>query len=401
MKGFFRLPRPFSASPSRWLGEFQRQLRWLTVVDRQAGWVEEFTGLQVHLRPAPLWGHTLEWLTACVSPASDSQPGSPNDVRGRRAKSPAVAEQERALLPDLSNRSGQQRRSPGAVRSDEAQSLSGAEAERLGYRALPHPSVNAGLIRQTASAALALSRQAQIAMLRRLTGVEGVAPGTASPRSPRIRFGDKRGTASAPVSPTMIQNWQERVARRAAGLLSRTQSGAGQMSPDLAPVESWLRTVSGYAAPSDLLHALVNRQAESHRQTEAGGSEGTVEQMAGGRKPARRVRENGSAPTINGGETLGAQMRSAVHHVDTPSAPEAESIRPVSPDVLPPRSTRVLSPLIAPQEPGEPMLPVVRQLMQGAWAEDDSRHEADELSDLALKVKRILEEESRRFGIDV
>ena len=73
----------------------------------------------------------------------------------------------------------------------------------------------------------------------------------------------------------------------------------------------------------------------------------------------------------------------------------------VSPNFAPTALTPALSPLLPPASAGAPVLPVAADTARRiAWRDEVAAHETD-LSVLAAQVKRILDEEARRHGIDV
>ena len=72
-----------------------------------------------------------------------------------------------------------------------------------------------------------------------------------------------------------------------------------------------------------------------------------------------------------------------------------------SPNFAPTALTPALSPLLPPASAGAPVLPVAADTARRiAWRDEVAAHETD-LSVLAAQVKRILDEEARRHGIDV
>src|SRR5262249_18485968 len=72
-----------------------------------------------------------------------------------------------------------------------------------------------------------------------------------------------------------------------------------------------------------------------------------------------------------------------------------------SPELAPTVLTHDLSPLLPPASAGSPALPVAAEAARRiAWRDEVEAHSTD-LSVLAAQMKRILDEEARRHGIDV
>lgn len=180
--------------------------------------------------------------------------------------------------------------------------------------------------------------------------------------------------------------------------------------PPAAPVEQgqtplawpWSAPIAGPAAPHELLLRLAGlaTSADHRRLTAAGPA--TADN---GRRPAAgaplEAGDNGgtlegTASGFTSGDTAGAGAIRA-------------SVLPLSPwerelggggRIAPPAVAPQLPPLIPPQVVGQPVQPVAAATArQGALAEATAAE--DDLSLLAAKIKRILDEEARRHGIEV
>jgi len=82
-------------------------------------------------------------------------------------------------------------------------------------------------------------------------------------------------------------------------------------------------------------------------------------------------------------------------------ATDAQSFSRPSSHFAPPTLSRSLSPLLPAVSPGAPVLPIAAESARdGAWRDEVGAQEMD-LSLLAAQMKRILDEEARRHGIDV
>lgn len=430
MKGFFRLPGHLPGS-DLWLHDMRKQVSGLGSVDWLSGWVKDFISVEIRLLPGTLWGHNLERVTNYVASAPDEQTTQSDSVRARPTSPdarPRPGQRQSAPRdPILKNRRGQMPpHHLAALRNV-------ASPTRLTRHVNWVPDPADGSATQSRQPNLApdlagesfaghqavspfmMSHQASRTLLHNLASAAGQqatspsnsdhalpdrigqsAQGVASPRSP-----SSRRVPTVMTGSEQMRYWQDKVSARAGRrLLADWLAEEGETAAlSMMAAAFWSQPVSGEMAPESLLRALV---APSSGQPEQAASVSQRHQAEGnGHRSVRsaaqvRLPANGNSQGVNV-----SHQRPNLHHMDTPPAPDAEFIRPVSPDVMPPRLAHVMPPLMTPQQPGQPMLPVVSALMQQVRAEDNTRSEADDLNDLALKMKRILDEEARRFGIDV
>jgi hypothetical protein len=198
----------------------------------------------------------------------------------------------------------------------------------------------------------------------------------------------------------------------------------GPSSPSTQTVETislpsfnddWLLPIGGQQASPQLLTSLANH-ARGNRDT-LEYNRRSKETFDGIESPSRSL-SPAPDPLATGQQTFtdGPELsRSLKVERQSPSlttnrnlsSPPATAInfaeheQPASPDLAPTVLTRDLSPLLPPPEAGSPRIAAAADAARRiAWRDEVETHETD-LSVLAAQMKRILDEEARRHGIDV
>jgi hypothetical protein len=420
-------------APRVWKRDLMRQTDLLTRVLRWCSWISDLNQIGSLFTDQPLLGTCLEQLTARgISNSEDAatQPthvsrifrdatpkseSSPHEPRDQAFRSQSVAIPHMSPLPRTS------RRIPNTF------------AGAAGVPTLPN--------NEQVSKVSELPLQVNESLLRRF-----VAPTTNLSRpgeqflTPKTTVPVSRATSTAPVEPALTsRHWHDRVAQRAVKeWLRNWPSSTRRIS--LAPsgttslLEShWLTTLEGPMASAAILAQLAQRHLVSQtvpvvarKARSATGDNSTT---------ARSRHFVDSAMTDGGG---GSEPRhNALGYVDSVHQTEPNDLtlthgrlrhsfgdeigdtswstsgRPphfearipeesASPPNIAASTVMTSLPTLLPSAPpGSTDKPIAAETMrQGAWRDEVKSQEKD-LSLLAAQMKRILDEEARRHGIDV
>jgi len=179
--------------------------------------------------------------------------------------------------------------------------------------------------------------------------------------------------------------------------------------------DDWLLPIGGQQASPQLLTSLV-KQARSDRETpekirrsketprgidsEPHGLSSAPDPLATGKRSSRNGPEfvrpskfDQRSPALPSNPNLSSTLAPPINS----EAREQHDSPELAPTVL----TRDLSPLLPPASAGAPAMPVAAEAARRiAWRDEVEAHSTD-LSVLAAQMKRILDEEARRHGIDV
>jgi hypothetical protein len=414
---------------------WKRQLSSLTEVlgstPRKCDWIKDIADTHPRLLSAPLLGTCLTAVTSPRSPGvarSDNHAESPANhswstpVAGNQGKettsermasskrqqirSPAFADQKSdnprrlemaSQLPRRASDSLLQRAAPDALHATE--NLIGIASSPP--RARPgSPSVNASLkVTRSEWLHLVADRAAQ----KWISG--WVFPSTRKSLSPAVPGNrSKKSHASA-------------AGARAQALDAPASASSTTIETIILPAlhDDWLLPIGGKQASPQLLASLVKRPISPV----AGNIHRNKETFTAINSDSRRPP---SSPDLLATEqrvlTNGPDISRPLDRMfdrQTPALPadgdRSFSLQPVlnseereqdaSPNFAPTALTPALLPLLPPASAGAPVLPVAADTARRiAWRDEVAAHETD-LSVLAAQVKRILDEEARRHGIDV
>ncbi|MFN8475296.1 MAG: hypothetical protein U0822_24145 [Anaerolineae bacterium] len=377
--------------------QMAQRTAWIACLGRGSRWLEPLLAPHHPLRPGPLLGTTLSVLTAEVD--------QPAEARPEQTRRPV-------RLPERRDEAARGRLSP-AGEAAEVPVASHPEPRR-GVSGLPGRwQADLQSPPGAARAVADLPRQAPSALL---ASFAGAAPNVVARRVPRPGpLGE--------LAARMGRGWQapvvERVKRVAAGGESRPVSRPSASLP--APIAAaWSTRLSGPTAPLSLLKRAANLAPASLRDERAPARpNGTaaaspsaapqvaaqlpsvVPQAAAPSSPAPPARESWDAPLVT--EEGVPFAPSLWGMLDYPIAASATALPPPDQET----TVRVVNPTLAPRLPflmpsepgGPPDLPIAAATArQGAMAEAAAE---EDLEALAVKLKRILNEEARRHGIGV
>lgn len=420
-------PRLLAAAPRSVLrggcapGECQKGLQRLREssagLERLCAWLEN--GLPdepPRMRPRPLLGDCLSELVGELSNETDLLPereegGSGSRLPSRRGVSPAFPQSKahKPTKPRVPHPEGRQVMEKSTFRSDPAPArkpkggASGASSGKAD-RALLERLAGASDRRATASGSQPHSGRA--------AGKPAWAPlPGAAPRSD--------GAASLHSQPETDGGhapWVRRAARRARGVLDAPSVWTAQpaFSDQAIPLgeagleEQWSWPLSGETIPVERIEALtgvIRRDA----LPESGRRSGTPGNHEPGTRPLDRALQDSLPPARSGQERyapspeeagLPPASETAQALAGTPHDP-GESLAGPAPRFAPPQVAATLPSLRPVQWSSVELTPAAAFTAERSARREAADTEPDDLDELALKLRRILEEEARRHGIEV
>lgn len=438
-------------APGYWKRELFRQTDRMARVLQSCAWIEELNQVHPLFLDQPLLGSCLEELTARGVEHSEVAGTQPSQLPRHFNHPPSVSRSNQRKLSERIARSPLPSNPDSPAPQRRARTITNAVSEASG---MSEVSQRNGQIDKVSR----LPPQAEGSLLRRFAGAAGdVSSDTGKSSTAASAFQVSRPISPAPVFKPLLPSryWRDLVAYRAAKDLLRNWPAATlavsfppssmkvqgfSRSVSTSPLleEQWLTPVDGPAAPAEILIDL----ARLTEVTEAG----AVSEMKWPK--ARSLTDNTSSSARS--EHLG-QAESARHRTGGRSDGTRQSLSPKHPEFLPAPDDRLviqevdrwrepaarrgngspathglewtefrdadgssaelnlapatltpsLPPLLPPASPGSPALPMAAATSRyGAWRGEVDAPEKD-LSLLAAQMKRILDEEARRHGIDV
>jgi hypothetical protein len=417
------------------------QARWtapLSAMQRSCGWIAVLAKTHPLLSQQPLLGSCLQALT-----------------ERRVAPSGAVTEQPQFRRPRLThsdhylqhNRRKESVSTPTATASRSAMLFLTTPTTRTPQRPQEswshHPAQSVSQLQPQAGRSL-LSRLAGESQAIEISNRQLAHGIEAQPTHPALM--------SLPRSPKAMaaQDWLHHVAQRAERALRRYGLDVSGQPNDIVAdrpgfdaarplVAQWAMALNGPAASLELLHYLASAEArdaetlhqaererarQNHRLPDASGqlagrSDRTFNQddrLSGEENPIPVPSRASIVPTLEQspisttkaarhGPTRAREMSASVPSKTSPASPkqtangddEWEPPARVAPLVI----TPALSPLLPPQTLGEMTPPVAASAARQGARQDEAAARGEDLSVLAVQIKRILDEEARRHGIDV
>ncbi len=447
-----------SRSPIYWARDLSRRTERLAMMRRACDWIEELMEVNPQICDQPLMGHSLAALTeeeprppgvSSAQPRKEQRPFHEPESASKRNSRNAAARTTRSSPPEIVYPPAR----PFQPRISNMRRI----AERSQANDPPEiiynlqPQVEGSLLRRVAG--LPDDAFGVSAMSRELIPTPRRSSRTPPVLNERMKRRDWRDLMAQRTAGSLLRNWTG--ASHTASTATQATSPNGQkqtVSPSLTEhaieqivslslTEQWLTPLSGTQAPANTLAQLAN-VAGTH-------DAGTNNEMKRAREQAHIIpRSLPHLPEFSGWpETAvnrnqdfvdAATPGSASRRLETtlppqpparfmpeddlwhgvtreqtvaiPSSPATDSWRPAysrenvgsaPADIAPPTLTPSLPPLRPPQAPGVTALPVVAATAyQGARQEQSIAQEKD-LDLLAAQIKRIIDDEARRHGIDV
>ena len=263
-----------------------------------------------------------------------------------------------------------------------------------------------------------LASQASQALLNRLAGATAAAQGS---------YGTRRQPTSEPMkpkagpSPSVLRapayhrDWLRDLAKRVRGSLLQEEhdelsaplhtssTSQPRLGETVSLADQWALPLNGPPASEDLLGRLVSVRAD-----EGDGSDRKVHHNAvpGGPSAIGSPDQLAASATDHTGlwHMLGAKATGNSQAGIQPTVADMENMGGESESpfrIAPPAVATSLPPLVSPQVADKPPSPAATAIVLGAARNEEAAATEDDLSALAAKIKRILDEEARRHGIDV
>jgi hypothetical protein len=415
-------------APARWQRHLAQAVARGDGLRRACEWVEPATRLRPSLLEEPLLGSCLaELASQAARPAEGEREPAPAQPVRRSWADRAVAHHtderrrpaERTSRP-VQRRLGAEKGPPGRTEKDSQASAERARRQRA-RRQQPPPELEAKASRR---------------LLRRLAGEGSRAETAERERGGRpggLPEAKRRAGPAAPPGGDGGQGWLRGVAERAERVLHEG-GPARQIVPRAAQAErtgrdeaprlaaQWAIPLEGEAAPADLLARLIDgpgsppqghgqvgsdsdgrgRDGARRAGAKAAPSERASRELPGGRRAQGRSTRAASevAQWAMAALTPAQQAAGGARAADVGEEAEGGDGGAAKGWVAPPRVARSLPPLLPAQEVGEPTPTVARAAVDKAAAEEAGAG-GEDLNELAARIKRILDEEARRYGIDV
>lgn len=394
-------------APAYWQRQIAQDTAWLNSLTRCCAWLTEITDIRVTLNETPLLGQSLVALTTQLSQQNST---------GREATHPASAisrgtspaKHEHKGNSNLLTRSqAQESRFPGEI--NEAYEPPSTETKRgVAQQSLPGG-------RRLSHQVTELERQVAGVLLRRWAGESVQENSGDSSRSRSTALSGQRRWRNGSIRPLSGQyqrpsqhDWQETLVKRANHLLGSAHLPAGRAGTQEKALHAQLwgtpLTIDGATAPTELLLRLTNAARESDTMVN-----GEAEQRASSLRPGGQA---GGKPAVAGAGSLDERAHGRSISPQATPLEDADlhnqgllkslladaQIEPIMQPVVAPQLP-VLPPLTVPRQVDIPPQPAAEATLRlGARAEMMIE---DDLDVLAAKIKRILDDEARRHGIDV
>lgn len=393
-----------------WRREVERSTTKLDDLGRSWVWVKALCSADLKLREGSLWGNCLASLTAKAThplraesqirqssqPASNQRPllGNRRVMSAGGTTPPAEAEPEAARPPKV----------------NAPMTIAQPPAEPRAHQRIAHVST--------------LPHQASLRLLGRLVaGQELSSRPRAERHHPTISFSDKaRPSPRAPrakikavgedAQQAVRYSWHDHLARRALRRVGSSHASSAAQD-QLALARQWSAPIAGPTVPPELLIRIVDLARSEvsavsgveHLRTTFHPESSAIRDVEDLQEAIRPVSgqdqlEFGSrlGRPVDQGERPTGRSSGSVAQTTIRAAAQDESFAIAR--ITPPTTTSILPPLVPPDASGVLISPVAAASAEkAAWAE--AADAKDDLSVLSAKIKRILDTEARRYGIDV
>lgn len=420
-------------APLYWKRELSNLTEGLGSMPRRCDWVGEIAETHPRLLSEPLLGTCLTAVTSTRVARSDSNDDAPENRltspsltsnRGKEFESePAALSQRKQIRsPAATNQ-----KSEGARHFEMASQLPRRVPDSLLRHAAPdalHFAEN--LIGSTSSLPHGGASSPPVNSSQKMTRLEWLQ--VVADRAARRWTNDWIFPSTRKYSsPAVTVAWYNKSRAPEASPQSRASDTTASAPPatvetNFLPLlnDDWLLPIGGQQASPQLLTSLVKHPRtergtpeQIHRSTETfnginsepRGLPSSPDPLTTGRRSFAEGPEF-SRPLEKMFDRQSPDLAANSDRTLQSSPPEStinceEREQRASPDLAPIALTPALSPLLPPSSAGSPVMPVAADTARRiAWRDEVEAHETD-LGVLAAQMKRILDEEARRHGIDV
>jgi len=422
-------------APAHWKREVACETDRLAMVLRKCRWVNAVVQIRASLLEQPLLGNCLSEITSGNS--SESQVDTTEPIQFKRQSRQPAFSSRGSVAPEAPERprnmdqfaDARESLSPGErlMRSQRG----GQSGDDTGSRAQGDEPFRLPV---SAESVCQFPVQAGASLLTRLAPPVDVSKQEEKPAKWLTSLPINRPASLSPVStssPQHQQDWRRLIANRATKTMLRDWSSAevSASAPDTpattpgsdlsdAPLlePQWAMVPSGQRAAAEILHRLaqqssvpkvseLTRLEVASANNEKSFSQSSIHVSPTAKYTLRSEEVDPGAKPREG--ILAARDRSALQETDPgfqaqfhPDAHGGERVRS-SEHFAPPSLTPSLPQLLPAVGPGAGTSPIAADAARySAWRDEVNAQEKD-LSLLAAQVKRILDEEARRHGIDV
>jgi hypothetical protein len=354
-----------------WQENLTRHTARLQRLQQLCKWVKPLAETQLKLRERPFWGDCLMELTHPVDQPEESKP-VPTHPHREQVKRPEHA-------PDL-DRAREPASRPAAYTRKNVWNRKSSSNQLQNKQVSPGDGPQLGERNQKVSQTL----------LERMAGQTLQERGYISPvRGPRGKVDRFLEKSMLPIKREMLshQNWLHDIARRASRFLDM------KGLPPPALEAQWSAGLDGEPAPPELLlRRLVASLDNAVHSIDL--------QMKNKAKPHQSLDVESNQPPM-APETYSPINRSTLAPLPVAGLRgDVESEWVISSGIAPPVVASSLPHLLPPQLAGEPA-PALAAMIARQHARQEETIAEEDLTVLATNIKRILDEEARRHGIDV
>ena len=401
-------------APMWWQRATGQRAAWLPGLRRASAWLAESAGPVPRLNDGPLFGHALALLTETVALCPQARLAPRH--RGSRAAAPSLAaRRDRAVTP--APRPTPRPPAPAGDRADVGAARGpypGRLERRAGLEVLRRA---AGEVLHAGAPMPAGRRDRRAALQRAERGAR--SPHQTFPAALRRGGGSSsdagRSGEAPPATPGAHREWLRRLVHRAQQTfiaevpVVTTVAAAAPILNDAAAASDATAT---FAAAAATLLDGPEAAAELLRRWHDHSPPGDAGRRAAAPSPSRSAEQHSAAhagafPAVPRRDATTRANRAADADLSlqvAPFVPDASALATGAVELR--RETAVLEvirplpPLIPPQVIGRTVPPAAAATARRGTTSE--AFDADEdLDQLAAKIKRILDEEARRYGIDV
>ena len=434
VQSMLRRPRVLRGgkAPLYWKREYSRLTEGLGSLPRIGNWVREIAETQPRLLTGPLLGTCLTAVTSTGVARSDNNDSASSEssltsphVAGNKNKEtafdPTVHSKRRQVLPPVVTKQQLEKQQRPAVASQFPRRAPESLLRRAAPDTLP---VSKDMIPAISSLPHGGASSPSINSSQQITRPEWLRL-VASRAASRLAPDWILSSASEYKYLATILDLPEQkspapvgsTTSRASDAVAGTSPATVEPNSPSALQDDWLLPIEGQQASPQLLDSLAKRprttrvtkqNVQPPRQTSSGIDAETPS------LPSASDPISSRHQTITHGPEVSRPL-DRLFDMKSPLPPEAidrtrrfdstinseEREQRASPSFAPTVLTPALSPLLSPASAGVPIPPVAADTARRiAWRDEVEAHETD-LSVLAAQMKRILDEEARRHGIDV